>query len=73
VRLTASVAETSFTITSGPDADCATLVVATTGACPLPRAVRLQRPRRARLLAAALDEPHPDPLYPDALALAARL
>lgn len=73
VRLSASDPDTSFTIAHDPRTGCATLVVATTGACPLPRTVRFEQPGLARLLAAALDEPRPDPLYPEALALAARL
>jgi glucose-6-phosphate dehydrogenase assembly protein OpcA len=73
VRLHATSSETTFTITRTPGADCATLAVTTPGACPLPRAVTLPRPRTARLLAAALDEPHADPLYLAALSLAAEL
>jgi glucose-6-phosphate dehydrogenase assembly protein OpcA len=73
VRLHVTASETTFTITRTPGTDCATLAVTTPGACPLPRAVTLPRPHTARLLADALDEPHADPLYLAALALAAEL
>jgi glucose-6-phosphate dehydrogenase assembly protein OpcA len=73
VRLASTEREISFTIARHPWSDCATLVVSTEGACPLPRVVRLPGSERARLLAAALGEPRRDPLYPDALAVAARL
>jgi glucose-6-phosphate dehydrogenase assembly protein OpcA len=73
VRLEATTSETTFTISRTPGTDCATLTVATRGACPLPRAVSLPRPRTAQLLAASLDEPNSDPLYLAALSLAAEL
>jgi glucose-6-phosphate dehydrogenase assembly protein OpcA len=73
VRLQATPSETTFTIARTPGTDCVTLTVTTRGACPLPRAVSLPRPRTAQLLAASLDEPHADPLYLAALVLAAEL
>ena len=72
-RLSARDPSISFTLTRGPGEECATQIVATEGACPLPRVVRLPRAPRARLLAAALSEPRRDRLYPEALAIAARL
>jgi glucose-6-phosphate dehydrogenase assembly protein OpcA len=73
VRLQATRSETTFTISRTPGTGCATLTVDSPGACPLPRAVSLQQPRTAQLLAAALDEPLADPLYLAALSLAAEL
>jgi glucose-6-phosphate dehydrogenase assembly protein OpcA len=72
-RLSASDPEIAFTVTRGPDEACATQVVTTEGACPLPRVVQLARAPLARLLAAALSEPRRDRLYSEALSIAARL
>jgi glucose-6-phosphate dehydrogenase assembly protein OpcA len=72
-RLVATGAETAFTITRGTAGDVAMLAVETTGACPLPRAVGLRRPRPAQLLGAALDAHGRDPLYAAAISLAAQL
>jgi hypothetical protein len=73
VRLAASTESISFTLARGPSDECATLVVETIGACPLPRVVRLPHIPRARLLADALNAPRRDGIYPAALAVAARL